>query len=180
MSRTTPLLIAMKGHPATGKSLVASALARRLHSPLIDKDDIKDHILQVTGANQLSYAVMWQIVATQLRHRLCVIAVSPLSYPEEYANAQAVASKGKAHLLVVETALEEHEWKRRLNARKPGYSTHKISGWEAMQETLRQYNDCWKYPIAPAQHVLLDTAQPLDALVKQVMERVETLRHTPI
>ena len=182
MPKARPFLIAMKGHPATGKSLVAAALARRLHCPLIDKDDVKDHILDLAEANQRSYTIMWQIAGVQLRLRLSVVAVSPLSYPEGYAEAQALAEKHKAHLLVVETRLDEKEWKRRLNARRPGYSSHKISGWAAMQEMLRQYDGCWQYPIAPEHYVVLDTAQPLDTLIKQVMQRVETIRHdsTPI
>ena len=43
------LWLALKGHPATGKSVVAEALARRLRWPLIDKDDAKDHILDTAA-----------------------------------------------------------------------------------------------------------------------------------
>jgi predicted kinase len=166
----------MKGHPATGKSNVAAALARRLRCPLIDKDDIKDHVLDTPDANERAYTIMWQIAGVQLALRLNAIAVSPLSYPETYAAALALAARHRAHLLVVETQLEEEEWKRRLNNRRPGYSTHKISGWEAMQEMLRKYNGCWQYPIPAAQHVIVDTAQQLKQSVNQVMIRVDELR----
>jgi predicted kinase len=172
----TPLLIAMKGHPATGKSNVATALARRLRCPLIDKDDIKDHVLDTADANERAYAVMWQIAGVQLALRLNVIAVSPLSYPETYAAAAALAARHRSRLLVVETQLAEEEWRRRLDNRRPGYSTHKISGWEAMQEMLRRYDGCWQYPIPPAQYIVVDTAQPLKQLVGQVMMRVDELR----
>jgi predicted kinase len=174
--RPIPVLIAMKGHPATGKSNVAAALARRLRCPLIDKDDIKDNVLDLPDSNDRAYAMMWQIAGVQLALRLNVIAVSPLSYPDGYAAAQELAAKHRAHLLVVETRLEAEEWKRRLNARRPGYSTHKISGWEAMQEMLRKYDGCWQYPIDPEQHVVLDTAQPLKALVNQVVQRMDAMR----
>ena len=172
----TPILIAMKGHPATGKSNVAAALARRLRCPLIDKDDIKDHVLDTADANERAYAVMWQIVGVQLALRINAIAVSPLSYPHTYAAAVALAEKHRSHLLVVETRLGEEEWRRRLDNRRPGYSTHKISGWAAMQEMLRQYDGCWQYPIPPEQHVIVDTGQPLKQVVGQVMGRVEELR----
>ena len=59
-------LFALTGHPATGKSVLAHALAVRLQLPLIDKDDIKDALYTLPEANRLSYAVMWQVVATQL------------------------------------------------------------------------------------------------------------------
>jgi predicted kinase len=176
----TPILLAMKGHPATGKSNVAAALARRLRCPLIDKDDIKDHVLDTADANERAYAVMWQIAGVQLALRLNVIAVSPLSYPHTYAAAAALAARHRAHLLVVETQLAEAEWKRRLNNRRPGYSAHKISGWDAMQEMLRKYDGCWQYPIPAGQHVVVDTAQPFKQVVGQVMARVEELRRQAV
>jgi predicted kinase len=167
------VLIAMKGHPATGKSQVAEALARRLRWPLIDKDDVKDHILDVVNANKRSYEVMWQIVDTQLTLGISAIAVSPLAYPEGYTTAQILAERVNARLLVVETVLDETEWKRRLNNRRPGYSTHKISGWEAMQAMLRQYNGCWQYPIAPEHHLRLNTNRPIEQLIREVLTHLD-------
>lgn len=163
-----PVLMAMKGHPATGKSALARVIARRFRVPLIDKDDVKDCVLDVTGANQLAYEVMWQVCATQLDLGLSVVAVSPLAYPEGYATAQALVTKYRARLLVIETVLDEALWKQRLDARPPGYSTHKISGWEAMQEQLHSYDGCWQYPIAPEHHLVVDTAQPVRSLVRAV------------
>lgn len=174
--RPTPVLIAMKGHPATGKSNVAAALARRLRCPLIDKDDIKDHLLDTAGANERAYAVMWQIAGVQLALRLNVIAVSPLSYPLTYAAAEKLAASHRGHLLVVETQLAEEEWKRRLENRRPSYSAHKISGWEAMQEMLRRYDGCWQYPIPAEHYIAVDTGQSLKPLVNQVVARVDELR----
>lgn len=167
-------LIAMKGHPATGKSAVAETLARRLRVPLIDKDDIKDYVLERPDANELAYQIMWRIVETQLRVGVSVIAVSPLSYPNGYARAQEIAAQHGARLLIVETVLDEAEWRRRLDARQPGDSTHKISGWAAMQEMLRRYDGCWRYPIKPEHHLMLDTAQPLEQCVAAILERLKT------
>ena len=45
-------LVLMKGFPATGKSELAYALARRLRWPLVDKDDIKDVILSCPDSNR--------------------------------------------------------------------------------------------------------------------------------
>ncbi len=168
------ILIAMKGHPATGKSAVAETLARRLRVPLIDKDDIKDYVLEMPDANELAYQIMWRIVETQLSVGVSVIAVSPLSYPNGYARAQEIAAQHGARLLIVETVLDEAEWRRRLDARQPGDSTHKISGWAAMQEMLRRYDGCWRYPIKPEHHLMLDTAQPLEQCVAAVLERLKT------
>jgi predicted kinase len=172
-------LIAMKGHPATGKSTVAGALARRLRWPLIDKDDAKDFLLDIADAetaNTRSYAIMWQVARTQLMLGLSAITVSPLTYPEQFARAQEVAAQARARLLVVETMLAEDEWRRRLDARSPAASAHKIRGWEAMQATLARYDGCYDYPILPERHIVVDAARPVRLLVDEIIERMKQQR----
>lgn len=167
-----PSLVAFKGHPATGKSVLAEALAHRLRWPLIDKDDVKDHLLHLPDANELAYAIIWQIAGTQLALGLSAIAVSPLSYPQEYEQAAALVVRHHARLLVVETYVDEAEWRRRLEAGDAAGSAHKIRSWEAMQEQLRRYGASWRYPIDPAQHLRLDTSRPLDELVAAVLAKL--------
>jgi predicted kinase len=162
-------LLVMKGHPGTGKSTLAQALARALRWPLLDKDDVKDHTLGLPEGNTLAYAVLWQMMATQLALGLSVIVDSPLSYPVAYATAQQIAAQHQARLLVVETALPAVEWQRRLEARPADASAHKIRGWAAMQEQLRRYDECWRYPIDPAHHLLVDTSQPVEQTVRLVI-----------
>jgi len=174
VTSSAPWLFAMKGHPATGKSAIALALAQRLHIPLIDKDDIKDVVLGLPNANNLAYAAMWQIAATQLALGLSVIAVSPLSYPAGYTQACEITANHHANLLVIETVLAEAEWRRRLDARAPADSTHKIRGWEAMQAMLRQYDGCWQYPITPGHHLILDTTAPTAISVQRILDRIQT------
>jgi predicted kinase len=166
-------LIAMKGHPATGKSTLARALATALGWPLIDKDDVKDHTLSLPAGNDLAYAITWQIAATQLGLGLSVIADTPLSYPIGYATAQQFAERFQVRLLIVETWLDQAEWQRRLEARLPGESAHKIRGWAAMQAQLQAYNGCWRYAIDPAHHLVVDTSQPLEQAVQQVQTSIQ-------
>ena len=169
-----PRLIAMKGHPATGKSALAWGLARRLRCPLIDKDDVKDYTLDLPDGNTLAYAIMWQVAGTQLMLGLDVVVDSPLSYPVGYEQAQALAAARNARLWVVETELDEEEWRRRLDSRPPEASTHKMRGWAAMQEMLRQYDGCWQYRISPEHHIVVDTARPVEALLDDALARIMT------
>ena len=169
-----PRLIVMKGHPATGKSALAWGLARRLRCPLIDKDDVKDYTLGLEDGNSLAYAIMWQVAGTQLALGLDVVVDSPLSYPVGYERAQALAAAHNARLWVVETQLDEDEWRRRLDSRPPEASTHKMRGWAAMQEMLRQYDGCWQYRIAPEHHIVVDTARPVEALLDDALARIMT------
>jgi len=165
-------LVAMKGHPATGKSTLATVLARLLKWPLLDKDDIKDHTLGLPNANDLAYAILWQMVATQLRLGISVVVDSPFAYPSLYARAQQLVIDHNAQLLVVETTLDEALWRHRLEKRSPDESTHKIRGWARMQELLAQYNGCWRYPVAAEQHLLINTAEPLAELIAVVAKRL--------
>lgn len=162
-------LLLMKGHPATGKSTVAHALAVHLAWPLIDKDDIKDHTVDLPDGNALAYRIMWQIVRRQLELGLSVIVDSPLSYPGEFAVGQRLALESGANLLVVEIQLEEATWRARLDARPRALSTHKITGWAAMQTMLETYDGCWRYPIPAHQHLVLDGMLPAERLVQEVV-----------
>ncbi len=168
-------LIAMKGHPATGKSNLAYALARALHWPLIDKDDVKDHTFALPTGNLLAYAIMWQLVERQVALGVSVIVDSPLSYPVGYATACDLAQRYQAQLLVVETNLDATCWQARLEARPADESQHKIRGWQTMQTQLARYADVWRYPIQPAHHLVVNTSQPLEQLVAQVQQQIRQL-----
>jgi predicted kinase len=167
-------LLLLKGHPATGKSTLAHALARRLAWPLVDKDAIKDHIYQVPRGNVLAYEIMWHVVRQQLEVGLSVIVDSPLSYPIAYATGQELAKAHNAHLLVVETALAEGEWQARLDERLHQPPTHRVAGWEKMQQLLVDYNASWRYAIAPEHHLIVDTSLPTDHLVQTIVDHLTT------
>lgn len=170
------MLLLMKGHPATGKSQVALALARRLAWPLLDKDDFKDLILHLPNANELAYAMMWAVCARQLALGVNVVVDSPLSYPRAYATALRLAEDHGSELLVVETSLAEDEWRRRLDARPAELSTHKIRGWTRMQEQLAAYAGCWQYPIDPVHHLVIDTARSVTDNLQCIEERLLSMQ----
>lgn len=177
---TQPCLLLMKGFPATGKSELAHALARRLHWPLVDKDDIKDVILPFPESNTLSYAIMWNVTGRQLQLGVSVIVDSPLTYPEQYEAGAALAARYGAATFVVETVIPENVWRQRLEERDASLSQHKISSWEAMQQMLASYNGCWRYPIPDEMHVCADTTQPVALLVDQVIARLPVSFSRPI
>ncbi|ONM51421.1 hypothetical protein ZEAMMB73_Zm00001d018831 [Zea mays] len=66
-----PVVVAMKGHPGSGKSTAARAIATALCCPLLDKDDVRDCMLPLEGLaaagmlNDLSYAVLWRMAERQ-------------------------------------------------------------------------------------------------------------------
>lgn len=171
-SRPDRWLLLLKGHPCSGKSTLARALARRLAWPLLDKDDIKDHIAALPDGNILAYTILWAVVRRQLAQNLSVIVDSPLSYPIGYDTGRRLAAEATARLLVVELTLDEATWRARLEQRARTETGHKIAGWPAMQTLLHQYAGCWQYPILPQHHLPLASSLPVDQLCAAVLARL--------
>jgi predicted kinase len=166
-------LLLLKGHPGTGKSTLALALARSLVWPLIDKDAIKDHTYTLPQGNVLAYEIMWHVTRHQLDIGLSVIVDSPLSYPIAYATGRKLANEYSARLLVVETLLAEAQWQQRLDQRLQQPPTHRVAGWANMQKVLEDYAASWRYPIAPEHHLIVDTSQSVNQIVKIIVNYLE-------
>ena len=49
-------VIAITGHPATGKTSLAKSLSRVLHLPLLDKDSIKETLADVLGWSDYAWS----------------------------------------------------------------------------------------------------------------------------
>lgn len=181
-----PVIIAMKGHPGTGKSTIASSLASSLKIPLIDKDDVRDCTISIQNSspataskllNDLSYDVVWQIASTQLRLGLSVIIDSPLSRRAHLDRLVQVASSTGSLLVIVECKpLDEGVWRRRLEQRGKGdqASWHKPSTWQDLERLLEGYGGSTDYDVGDVPKIVLDTsvAVAVDELVSRVVDFV--------
>ena len=168
----------MKGHPGSGKSTVARWLGRALAWPVIDKDDVLDWFWYLDEANpkggRYAYDAMWQLAETQLSMGLSVICDSPLSEVVGYQDGLALAARYHTGLLVVECiCCDETEWRCRLEARvNENKPSHQIVTWEQMLALLARYGDRVNYPIDPAHHVKIDTSQPLEDSVQEILVKL--------
>ncbi|KAB5568403.1 hypothetical protein DKX38_002196 [Salix brachista] len=181
-----PVIIAMKGHPGTGKSTLASSLASSLKIPLIDKDDVRDCTISIQNSspataskllNDLSYDVVWQIASTQLRLGLSVIIDSPLSRRAHLDRLVQVASSTGSLLVIVECKpLDEGVWRRRLEQRGKGdqASWHKPSTWQDLERLLEGYDGSTDYDVGDVPKIVLDTSVSVavDELVSRVVDFV--------
>ncbi|KAJ6685115.1 hypothetical protein OIU79_015232 [Salix purpurea] len=181
-----PVIIAMKGHPGTGKSTLASSLASSLKIPLIDKDDVRDCTISIQNSspataskllNDLSYDVVWQIASTQLRLGLSVIIDSPLSRRAHLDRLVQVASSTGSLLVIVECKpLDEGVWRRRLEQRGRGAqaSWHKPSTWQDLERLLEGYDGSTDYDVGDVPKIVLDTSVSVavDELVSRVVDFV--------
>ncbi|KAL2892332.1 Cytidylate kinase [Bienertia sinuspersici] len=145
------VIVAMKGHPGTGKSTIAAAIATALRCPLIDKDDIRDATLSLSSTatssalNDLSYAAMWRVASTQLRTGLSVVLDSPLSQRGHLDSVLRIAG-GSHRVVIVECRpSDEAEWRRRVEMR--GSEGHKPATWRDMELLLEGYGGCTEYDV---------------------------------
>lgn len=185
----TATVIAMKGHPGTGKSTLAAAVAKSLKCPLIDKDHFRDstrdvqqqlHLTSPAAAgkllNDLSYDAMWRVAAAQLDLGLSVVVDSPLSRRQQLDRLLDVAAGSGAAVVVVECVPgDEAEWRRRLEARG-GKEWHKPSTWREMERLLEGYGGCWDYDVGHVPRLVLDTTAPVELaeLARRVVEFVNS------
>lgn len=94
-----PVLLLLKGQPGSGKSTLAAALARALQWPLVDKDDARSAFQPLVAPhpavdwNELSYAVLWRVVETQLRCGLSVVVDCPLARRTLFDRAAVLAQQ---------------------------------------------------------------------------------------
>lgn len=187
-----PILIAMKGHPGTGKSTQASAIAKALKCPLVDKDHFRDSTYPIQEAltqnspsmaakllNDLSYEAMCRVTATQLGLGLSVVVDSPLSRRAHLDRLVEMADGNGAKVVVVECKPgDQAEWRRRVEARGAGGGPgwHKPATWEEMERLLEGYGGCWDYDTGEVPKLVLDTTAlvEVEELVHKVIEFLDS------
>lgn len=169
------MLIVLSGLPATGKTVVAAAVARELGAPLLSVDPI-DSALAEVGVEDTdppglaAYAVAGAIAEDNLALGLTVVVDAVNAVGEAKTFWIELARRLGAPLLVVETVLSDHDVHRsRLHGRERHLAIPEPT-WQAV--TLRRAE--WvAWPFAP---LVIDAVAPLAVNVARVVAAARAIR----
>lgn len=138
MSRTsgppvdlTATLTVISGRPGTGKTTLATSLARRLRSCYL-RVDAAETALRRTGlpVGIEGYAVIHELAVSNLLIGVDVVVDAVNAVPEARAGWREAAHRGRARLLQVETWLPDQlEHRRRVEARTADIPDHQVPSW---------------------------------------------------
>jgi predicted kinase/transcriptional regulator with XRE-family HTH domain len=173
-----PVLVVVGGLPATGKTTVASTLARQAGFAFVRVDRIEQAIIDSAGLRQplgpVGYTVAYDMAAEQLGHGVSVVAecVNPLGVTRD-AWRDVAAGHG-ARLVEVElVCTDQAAHRERARTRVVDIPGLRLPDWE--QITSREYEP-WNRG-----HLVIDTAtrspaQAVAAILAAIPERPD---HVP-
>jgi predicted kinase len=160
------MLIVIGGLPGTGKTSLATRLARILDAVHLRIDTIEQAIRTATmtadDPGAAGYVVAYAVAEDNLRLGRIVVADGVNALANTRAAWRAVAQRaGVTHFEVELICSDAIEHRRRVESRLPDIAGHKLPTWDEVRE--REY-ESWT-----GDHVVVDTAQrTLDQSVSEV------------
>jgi Predicted kinase len=183
---TRPIVVAMSGPVASGKSTLARSLSDRLASPLTVADRIRDHFVHgVPGrpvheagwANGFEpgfaarvYGAMFHRGETVLQSGRPIILDACFSTSFQRAAARALARRHGAPFLFVECRVDPETQRQRLSGRDAQWDDDP-GAWAAIAADLAE-RFVLPADIAVDERIEVDTSADLDAPLEQVLSRL--------
>jgi predicted kinase len=168
------MLIVLSGLPATGKTVLAAAVARELGAVLLSVDPVDSALasagVRETGAPGLAaYAVVGAMAEQNLAQGATVVVDAVNAVGEAKTYWIDLARRSGARLLAVEAVVSDRELHRdRLSGRVRAMAIAEPT-WEAV--VLRR--DEWvAWPFAP---LVVDGVSPLEGNVARILEAARTI-----
>lgn len=165
-----PTLLVFKGMMGVGKSALSRAVGRRLHWPIVDKDDFSDALMgHVEPYGPLAYAGMFSVADSLLAQGFSVICDSPLRGELGYMRAEEVARKSGSSLCVVNCSpSDEALWQTRIETRERR-PAHILKTWDDLLCYREQAEADFNYNVGVLL-LELDMAAPLERSTEHVIQ----------
>jgi predicted kinase len=173
-------LILFSGLPGTGKSTLASRLARELRMPLLCIDDVIGEIPPGAGIPfwDSRVAILLRLVQVQLDLGLSVI-VDSVFMNMDRNHAQELARKYKAVFYPIYVFVSEDEvWKQRVTERYEEMKDKDVATWERIQHQRERFR-AWDPETALFIDSLHSSAQNYEAVLDFVTKDLVNLRPLP-
>jgi len=162
-----PALVIFSGLPGVGKSTLAEMLARTLHWPLLNIDDVIGEVPENPGIEfwDSKVEVLLGLVDRQLSLGLDVIADSVFMNMDRQ-HAQELARKHKVRFLPIYVYISnETVWKERVEKRSDEMKDKNVANWASIQHQ-REHFALWKAGTA----LFIDALNPVDRNFKYVFD----------
>lgn len=162
------------GLPASGKTTLAKEISKRLNIFCLHKDALKERMYTLLDGKTLEDSrrygkcvieMILSLAEDSIKNDVDIIVESPFNHPDNPKRFQGWLEKYDIDFRIIICSIDEEERKRRheTRARHPGHHD---------QERLNLYPfnpGTFNYAVMPGNKFFLDTAQPQEVCVEQVM-----------
>lgn len=162
-------LIVFSGLPGTGKSTLASQLARELHMALLCIDDVIGEVPAGAGIDfwDSRVAILLRLTEVQLDLGLSVI-VDSVFMNMDRNHAQELARKYDARFYPIYVFVSDDEvWKQRVNERYEEMNNKDVATWERIQHQRERFR-VWE----PGTALFIDSLHSVDGNYEAVLNFV--------
>jgi len=184
-TKEKPFLLITSGMVGTGKSTVAQALSRSLGFVVISSDVTRKKLAGISPTehrfeefrggiysedfSRKTYEEMFVQARALLAKGQSVILDASFKKKEERARAMKLARETKADFIAIECILDENTIKRRLEQRLKEGSVSD-GRWEIYASQKQDFHKIMELP--QQNHIIVDTSQPVNDIIKAVWERI--------
>ncbi|WP_245559010.1 AAA family ATPase [Humibacter albus] len=161
-----PMLVAMAGLPAAGKSTIAEVVSARLGATIVSVDPIESSILRAgIDANQptglAAYLVAETLAEQVLMSGRSVVVDAVNAVEPARLQWRDLSRRADVPLRVIEVECSDPELHRqRLEKRERNMPHFEEPSWRAVEQSLEDYQP-WKGECAEMPRITLDTVNPL-------------------
>ncbi len=172
--RCRPLLIAMAGLPGTGKSTCADLIARHLHGPVVDKDDLLELVRHSSIEDELeqgrlAYDLVFSLASRQLANDTSVIVDTCLAFAWLRTKLADITAGHNATMLVVHCICADDITRQRIAARASALPHRNLAEYDRLQRIFEEF--------AATPDVTVDTTTNLAAFPEHLIVTIEQQTH---